>query len=354
MMIVFLIIVIALALLLQKFLFGKDLELIEADHRPDVPVAEPGEAFHVEITLKNKSRRVIPFLRLRMNFGDGVVPSGYDAPEESSDVCHVEFTTWLRARQSLKRSVPVSVAARGRYVLREFYLYTGDFLGLHEQSKTCGRFREVVVAPKEIAMGRLQDMFGGFMGEISVNRFIMEDPVLTLGYREYTGREPMKMISWAQSARTGELMVKKYDYTLEPTVSVVLNVETQVPEPEDLLETCFSLARTVCAMLERRGVKYSFASNAILGGAPADPGAMGEGLGQRHFTGILEHLGRATYAHNLSMQRLLEKESQRGMAAGCILITPGGEGENVRAVNRLREASGGNLLVLRASEVAAW
>ena len=353
-MIVFLFVIVVLALLLQKFLIGKDLELIEADYRPDVPVAEPGEAFHVEITLKNKSRRVIPFLRLRMNFGDGVVPSGYDAPEESSDVCHVEFTTWLRARQSLKRSIPVSIAGRGRYVLREFQLSTGDFLGLDEQLKSCGSFREVVVAPKECSVERLNDMFGGFMGEVSVNRFIMEDPVLTLGYREYTGREPMKMISWSQSARTGELMVKKYDYTLEPTVSVLLNVDTAQADADDLLEICFSLARTVCAMLERRGVKYSFTSNSALAGAFSDPGAKGEGLGQRHFMGVLEHLGRATYACNCSMERLLEKESNRGMAAGCILITPGGEGENVRAVNRLREASGGNLLVLRASEVAAW
>lgn len=353
-MIVFLFVIVVLALLLQKVMVGKDLNLIEADHRPDVSVAEPDEPFQVEVTLVNKSRRVIPFLRISENFESGIEPVGVEAPRDGRDVCHVQFTTWLRPWQRLKRSIPVSIAARGRYVLREFHLYTGDFLGLHEQSMTCGRFREVVVPPKEIAVGRLQDMFGGFMGEVSVNRFIMEDPVLTLGYREYTGREPMKTISWSQSARTGGLMVKKYDYTLEPTVSVLLNVDTSQADADELLETCFSLARTACAMLERRGVKYSFASNAVLSGAPADPGATGEGLGQRHFMGILEHLGRATHARNCSMERLLEKESNRGTAAGCILITPGGEGENARAVNRLREASGGNLLVLRATEVAAW
>lgn len=353
-MIVFLILIVILALVLQKVLLGKDLDLIEADHRPDIQVAEPGQPFHVEITLKNKSRRVIPFLRVCEDFEAGVDPVGYEVPRDSRDVCHVGFTTWLRPRQSLKRAIPVTAASRGRYVLRQFHLYSGDFLGLQEQSATCGRFHEVVVAPREIEMERLNDMFGGFMGEVSVNRFIMEDPVLTLGYREYTGREPMKTISWAQSARTGALMVKKYDYTLEPTVSVLLNVETNVADAEPLLETCFSMARTVCAMLERKGVKYSFASNAILGGAPADPGATGEGLGRHHFMGILEHLGRATYAYNVSMSKMLEKESNRGAAAGCILITPGGDGESIHAINRLREAAGGNLLVLRASEVASW
>ena len=45
------------------------------------------------------------------------------------------------------------------------------------------------------------DVLSGFLGDVSVRRFIYEDPVLTTGFREYTGREPMKHISWTQSAR---------------------------------------------------------------------------------------------------------------------------------------------------------
>lgn len=353
-MIVFLVLIVILALVLQKVLQGKDLELIEADHRPDIPVAEPNEIFHVEITLKNKSRRVIPFLRVCQKLDAGIEPVGRELPKDIRNTSSVEFTTWLRPRQTLKYTVPVTATTRGRYILREFHLFSGDFLGLQEQSTTCGRFREVVVAPRECDAAQLKDMFGGFLGDVSVNRFIMEDPVLTLGYREYTGREPMKAISWTQSARTGGLMVKKYDYTLEPTVSVILNVDTQDADAEPLLETCFSIARAVCSMLERKGVKYSFSSNAIPAGAPIDSGAAGEGLGRQHFMGVLEHLGRATYMYNVSMSMLLEKEALRGAAAGCILITPGGDGECTHSINRLREAAGGNLLVLRATEVASW
>ena len=353
-MIIFLIILIALALVLQKVLIGKDLEWIEGDHRPDVQVVEPDETFHIRVSLKNKSRRFVPFLRVCERFEEGVEPLEEAASRDVRGACSVEFTTWLRPRQGLTREIPAVIHQRGRYVLPQFQLHSGDFLGLNEEAKTCGRFNEVVVAPKEIAMEKLNDMFGGFMGEVSVSRFILEDPVLTLGYREYTGREPMKMISWSQSARTGDLMVKKYDYTMEPTVAVILNVDGGQLASEQQLEVCFSLARTVCSMLERRGVKYSFTSNSILAGAPSDPGATAEGLGQRHYMGILEHLGRATCTHHLSMERLLEKEINRGTAAGRILITPGSENEPVRAVNRLREASGGNLLVLRASEVVQW
>jgi len=241
-------------------------------------------------------------------------------------------------------------------VLPQFTVHGGDFLGLQEHSRQYGRFNEVVVAPRETMTPKLIDVFGGFMGEVSVNRFIMEDPVLTLGYREYSGREPMKMISWTQSAKRGQLMVKKTDYTLQPTVSVVLNTATALTgkEKAEMLEETFRLTRTVCSMLERKGVKYNFVSNAILAGSSAVLSVSDEGLGNRHFGGILEYLGRATYGSALSLETLLEKEARRQTSTGKILITPDGEGLHGKAMARFREAANGNLLVLNAQEVKAW
>lgn len=344
---------------------------------------EPEENFSLEISLQNKSRRFLPFLRIVESFPSVVTPHSTDSTKnvvrESLELHYVEFTTWLGPKQRMTYSIPLSISARGRYVLRQFQLHIGDFLGIGDESINCGTYNEVVVAPKELSLDRLDDLFGGFMGDVSVNRFVMEDPVLTLGYREYTGREPMKMISWVQSARYGELMVKKYDYTQEPTVAVVLNVDanyqydirinkaennsipnTEVFEnsqisrsqSEQLLETCFSMARTVCSMLEKKNVKYSFTSNCILAGKSSDSNTFVEGLGKHHFYGILEHLGRATYDQKVSFEQLIEKEAQRNQTAGCILITPGFEEEPVRAINRLCESANGNLLILRATEVA--
>jgi len=352
-MILFVLFAAAFALVLEKLLIGRDLQDLRGDQWPDKRLAEPDEEFDICIRTENRSRRFVLFLRVSTTFPKDVVPrpglSGV-----TRDVWGnfgVTFSAWLRPWQRLERKIPVTVSRRGRYVLRPLTLTGGDFLGLKEQTKDCDRFSEVVVPPREAPMDGFREMFGGFMGQVSVNRFILEDPVLTLGAREYTGREPMKMISWKQSARSGGLMVKKYDYTLEPTVSVVLNVDTSAPDSEELLETCFSRARSVCAQLEKRGVKYDFTSNAVLAGDQTEQGSLGEGLGPRHFSGVLEHLGRATAQPSLSASKLIEKEARRHGAAGRILITPGGEPEDIRALNRLREASGGNLLVLRAKEV---
>lgn len=351
-MILFVLFAAALALILEKLLIGKDLEALKGDHWPQTHLAEQGEVLPVHIRVENHSRRFIPFLRISTIFPKNVLPC--DSGGVTTDIWGnygVSFSTWLKPRQRLERVIPVTAQKRGRYVLRPLTLIGGDFLGLREQKKDCDRFSEVVVPPREAELESIREMFGGFMGQVSVNRFMMEDPVLTLGCREYTGREPMKMISWKQSARTGGLMVKKYDYTLEPTVSVVLNVETADPDGEALLEACFSIARTVCARLEKRGIKYDFTSNAVLAGDHTEQGSLGEGLGQRHFSGVLEHLGRATAMHSLTAAQLMEKEARRPGAAGRIWITPSDEPADHRTLERLREASGGNLLVLRAKEV---
>ena len=352
-MILFLILLMALALVLQKLASERGLDAVTGTHWPDKRVVEPDEVFSIHVSVRNKSRWVIPFLRIHERLDNSFVPQEgkYRVTTDHMGVQSVDLTTWLKPKQKMTCAIPVSVGSRGRYVLGDFQIFGGDFLGLDQRSKTFDCFNEVVVAPREATAPKLPDLFGSFMGERSVNRFIMDDPVLTLGFREYTGREPMKMISWKQSARSGGLMVKKYDYTLEPTVSVVLNVDTSAPDSEELLETCFSMARSVCAQLEKRGVKYDFTSNAVLAGDQTEQGSLGEGLGPRHFSGVLEHLGRATAQPSLSAAGLIEKEARRHGAAGRILITPGGEPEDIRALNRLREASGGNLLVLRAKEV---
>ena len=151
-------------------------------------------------------------------------------------------------------------------------------------------------------------------------------------------------------------MVKKYDYTLEPAVSVLLNIESAAENCEEEIERCFSLARTVCDTLEERGVQYDFATNAVIAGAMSDMSTLSEGLGPRHFEGVLESLGRAMHTVSRSADQLLAGSAAAGYgsARGRILITPDRTALYPQTLNRLREVSGGNLLVIDASEVGPW
>ena len=255
-----------LAVLLQWLSTRRGLGDVGGDCRFSTRLAEAGEPFSLVVTLTNRGRGLLPFLRFQLQ-----VPPGVAVAQERGvspllrGGAAVSATTWLGPRQRFEKRIPASAGARGRYLLQGLKVSGGDFLGLSEYTESFGWGDELVVPPREAPQAEVDAFFGGFLGDVSVSRFLFEDPVLTLGYREYTGREPMKMISWVQSARSGSLMVKKFDYTLEPSVCVMLNVDDPGAAP-DALEQCFSLTRSVCRRLEDQGVKYAFRTNVRISG----------------------------------------------------------------------------------------
>lgn len=353
-MIFFVIFITLLAIVFQQLSAKKGLEGLEESHHTSADILEPDEKFDIIVTFTNRSRMFIPFIRYKEHLSPEVtvyVKSDNIYKDGKGDT-YVVGTTWLRPRQTLEKYIPVSISRRGRYLLRELTVYGGDFLGMNEHMRTFNRMNEIIIYPKETSETEIDRVFGGFLGDISVSRFIFEDPVLTLGFREYTGREPMKMISWVQSARSGELMVKKFDYTLEPTVSVALNIETKLEDREELIEKCYSLARTVCRKLEDQGIKYDFRMNSIMTGAMAARCYVSEGLGRRHFYGILECLGRATYDSVYTSNELVDLAVRNtGSGHGLILITPGGDTQLENNARVMADKSGGTLLVITAKEM---
>ncbi len=94
----------------------------------------------------------------------------------------------------------------------------------------------------------------------------MEDPISVCGYREYTGRESLRSISWKQSAVRNKLIVKEFDPIGKQSVTVVLDTayhgEYELHIKRQEYE--FRAARTICEYLEDRNIEYTFITNAII------------------------------------------------------------------------------------------
>lgn len=352
-MILLFVLIVALAAVLEVRSLRDGLDSIREEFGPDAALVDPDEVFRLTVSAQNAGPRYVLFLRLTQMLPPAFHPQSEEHVVQTSLGDHqISVTTWLRPWRSARFDIPVSVPRRGYYPLPSLEVARGDFLGLREEIRQSRHFRFVTVAPREAEDAGFRDVLGGFLGDISVRRFLHEDPVLTAGYRAYTGREPMKSISWTQSARGLGLMVKKYDFTSEPTVSVLLNADgPQSPEHAERMERCFSLARTVCRVLEERGIGYDLTTNAMAAEAFSDVADLREGLGARHFAAVLERLGRADCRAAYPGERLLERSAASNSDRGRILITPGNEFTDSPALARLRELTGGSVLILRASEV---
>ena len=319
---------------------------------------EEGEVFSVESTVTNHSPLPMAFLGLEESFpGEASfpnLPAQYTLrlPPDSLKLPKKLFSTvFLMPRQTLTRRVELSLPARGRYFLRGAELTAGDFLGFQSRSRNWYAFQEIVVLPGRSQAKPAITALGGFLGEISVRRFIMEDPVLTLGFREYTGREPQKQIAWTQSLRAGKLLVKEFDHTLDLSVTVLLDVALHNdPQGEALIEECFRLARTVCETLEQQRIQYGFLTNAMAAGALGHWKSITEGLGESHLMAILEGLGRATYDHGEDFHETLERAARMAeQGRSHILITPRRDAQTEAGARLLESRTGGRVCILEAA-----
>ncbi len=348
--------------LLQRETAARGLKSLREEHDFSERVTEPLSPVELILRFSNRSRLPIPFLRYEERLPEGAElteQTGAERNHGGADPNHrggayASGTLWLGPRKSRELHIPLRFEKRGRYLLSDLKVYCGDFLGLTEEGRRLETLREIVVFPQAYPQGDWEKLLGDHLGDVSVRRFIFEDPVLTLGFREYTGREPMKMISWTRSAQNNALMVKQYDYTTDPSVTVMLNAEYEGDDKEDLFELCCRLARSLCRQLEQQGIPYGFAMNAFPQGAHHPACFLPPGLGQWHFLTVLEYLGRALPETVCSCREMLQKSLEgQGGGKGVFLITPARDEVYRQAEQLARGSYGCFMSSLTAREVKA-
>lgn len=318
--------------------------------RCDREMAEPGQTFTWSGTVENHGKLPIPFVRLMEQFP---FRTQIHADEDwKKDHWNPSLTKWyveekltLKPRQSITRDVKLSLPERGRYALGDYQLAAGDLLGFRELKKT-GDGDHIVIIPERSQNAKSLEALGGFLGDVSVKRFILEDPILTVGFRDYTGREPMKSISWTRSATAGKLQVRQFDYTAEQHVMILLNVESA---GEAELEEEFRLVRSVCEELEKRKIPYGFRTNGNLPGPVGKVFHMAEGLGSRHINTILYGLGNGDKTCFYSFRYLTNHTlNHRRSNESYIIVTPPLTEKSRASIRKLENAVGNGICVLTA------
>lgn len=337
---------------LERIWLPKALAAIRIRQSCGVVLAEPGQKLCCTSTVENASRIPIPFIRLRLTLPEGVTIS--ERKNWIRSHCQKGLQRWfveermaLGGRKQVKRSVHFTAPARGVYNIGEYNVSAGDLMGFQE-AHCLGDGVELVVMPDKPKHTKTATALGGFLGDISVRRFILEDPILTIGFRDYTGREPMKAISWKRSASAGSLQVKQFDHTAEVTVMVLLDVDDGRPEE---LEGCFRLMRMVCQELEKKKIPYGIRTNGNLPGPVSKLSWMAEGLGESHLGTILYALGRADYTRFHSFRYLTEQTLlHRKNNESYIVITPNLTSDKVPMIRKMESVVGNGLCVLSGAE----
>ena len=286
--------------------------------RTDMALVEPGEQMYLIYTIRNTSILPRLFLSVSVYLDDDI--EFRETEERTERYVEDSFTGlcfnrryFLLPHQSFTEKVRICVTKRGLKPIGRFYLESGDFLGFKSFIREYPMDMKVICTSKTVE--DLPDFhpLGGTLGDVSVRRFILEDPTLVYGHRDYTGHEPMKQISWKATARSGRLIVREQDHTLDWNATVLVDFRT---ESHHELERTLEIVRTVCERLESARIPYALITNGDLGVVP-------EGLGRQHIYAIQRKIGLAHPVAYYRFSRLIGRiVSAPAGIRNYILIAP--------------------------------
>ncbi len=356
-MLAFFVIVILVALGLQWYSLrnASDYRNIRYACRPSVRACEPGEVFLVHSDVANLGRRPTPAIRIEEHFPKNlnVLESEQFSVKWLTKEHRIYYSTvLLRGHQQVKRSLRASLPQRGAYCFSYADFYAGDFLGFHEYGYRMENDSRIVIYPAKLENAGFLKAFSDALDELAHKKQLLEDPISVCGYGEYTGQEPMRQISWKQSAAHSALIVKRFDPVWRQSVLIAL--DTQLHGDFDgyieQQELCFSLARTVCEQLERRNVSYQLVTNAAITGALSGFSSAG-GLGGS-FRKILYALGSAQNGCICSVDELMRAVCFRADRCELIVLISTHCSERVeQALTKARSIQRGHLVTLFADQL---
>ena len=330
------------ALILMEYLsVGGRAEKLSFRCTADRELTEPGGVVTMTAYVTNSSALPRLFARIWLFFGEGVeLREDRDWAARYRDRGYPSLC--IRRRLSLMPhttavfKVRVSFSGRGVHGLGRYILESGDFLGLRTL-QNAGKMEPELVVTANRAEGVEEALpLSGLLGDHSVRRLLYEDPTLIVGTRDYSGREPMRSISWTQTAIRSKLMVRTYDHTAEPSAVILADLGGNPQEKEAVL----ALTRSACEALQQANVPYALYSDGDLFKTET-------GLGPAHLDYILERIGRARPTAFSSFRELTERcLEERGSATDWILLIPGRSEELESCLRRIEEHAGGCAMIL--------
>lgn len=311
---------------IKKYLL-RDLEL---ERSFSSKILEVDENVFMELTIKNKKRLPVTFLRIEENLPNIIEFTGKVNLKVSPNFIDHSVNMMIKGNQKIIKKYPITFKQRGNYDFKNSRtrIIVGDYLGTSFIEKSVPEYStDLVVAPKAFDIDNDLVPFGNYNGEISVKRFIIEDPILTIGLREYTGYEPQKNIHWPSSMKSGRLMVKQFDYTCETKASIIIDLEIVKPIPvvfndkqKDDMEKVISISRSVADLLDQKGVPYSISANSKTSGEFTQNVTETCGWGKQHLNSVLEYLGRLTYNIESSFENYLQEIMKNDMSQNTVIL----------------------------------
>ncbi|MGO4697040.1 DUF58 domain-containing protein [Paenibacillus sp. 2TAB26] len=327
-MILFWFILAAIVILsLQGKIFQKlVLRRIQYERRFTSKTCYSGEQVEMIEEMANAKWLPVPWLRVESQLSTHLHFQQLDNFSVSSGQLYQNHKSFfsLSPYTKITRTHRITCAKRGWYKLQTVTLTGGDPLGLTHSSAQIALQGELLVYPKPAEVPIHELPYHSWQGDQSIRRWIINDPFIIAGVRDYQAGDTYKQINWKATAKTGSLQVHQYDFTADRRLMIYLNVDDvegmwRSVTDLSLIELGIEWAAGAAEAVIQQGMEVGFASNMPLTGMMESVHIEPRG-GHEHLIVILEEMAKLDIERTELFHHLLEREARSGFSERDVLM----------------------------------
>lgn len=229
-----------------------------------------GEDIEIIDEISNKKLLPIPWLRLESKMN-----SSFKFRNQENKGSHVENEVFHRTLfslvpyQKIRRKHHLTCTKRGYYMLETVSMSAGDPFGFSERFKSVDAKATLTVYPRFVPIEEIPLPSHSWLGDVTVKRWIIEDPFVNAGIRSYQYGDSLNSINWKATAKTGDFQVNKKDFTADHNLLIYVNFDQTediwlpIEEPE-LIEKALSYAASIAEYTLGKGISTGFGCNSYL------------------------------------------------------------------------------------------
>jgi len=209
-----------------------------------------GETVDLSLRVTNRKLLPIPWLRVQdefpslLNVVDGTVESTVDPT-----VNHLTTILSLRWYERVTWHYQVHCGHRGYYPVGPVHIQSGDLFGFFSSRVVLPPVDWLIVYPRMQPITKLVFPPKEPLGNTRADQRIFEDPIRTVGIRDYVPQDAFKRIHWKATARRQQLQVRVYEPTTTHQLVIFPNIATLPRHYQGvvpgLLERIISVAASV-------------------------------------------------------------------------------------------------------------
>lgn len=306
-----LVIILLLALWIQMLVFsGRVFKRLDYRCEFSVKEAHEGDSIYLVETVYNGKLLPVPWLKVDIHSSRWLDFAG-TCSVIGQDSRRVTSSFILKSYQKTTRRWRLKCLKRGVFNTENVTLVSGDLLNFSVVSIPVAVNAGLMVYPEIIDLDELFVPVSLLQSDRTVNRWIIDDPFIVSGARDYAPGDPLNRVHWPLTARTGKLMVKKNEYTSQRSLTVLLNMQSQLYEYTDTInkkmaELGIKVAATLFDRALRDGTPVRFATNGCIASDARQAIFTDEAADKDHISELFKILARLLMKNVKDFEGLLD------------------------------------------------